>query len=146
MSNHSGMESGDDDDQGRCKHRALDHESGLCGTVTLLGVNQKEPFSQKQNCSSISWSNECNQRLCSYMDGPRDAHTKQSESDQERQVSCDITYMWNLKYDTNELIHGTETDSQTQRTDLWLPRRMRMGKGWCKSLGLANANYHVYDG
>ena len=33
----------------------------------------------------------------------------------------DITYMWNLKYDTNELIYETETDSQTQRTDLWLP-------------------------
>ena len=28
--------------------------------------------------------------------------------------------MWNLKYDTNKLIY--ETDSQTQRTDLWLPR------------------------
>ena len=25
----------------------------------------------------------------------------------------DITYMWNLKYDTNELICETETDSQT---------------------------------
>ena len=24
-----------------------------------------------------------------------------------------ITYMWNLKYDTNELIYRTETDSQT---------------------------------
>ena len=33
-----------------------------------------------------------------------------------------ITSMWNLKYDTNELIYRAETDSQTQRTDLWLPR------------------------
>ena len=24
-----------------------------------------------------------------------------------------ITYVWNLKYDTNELIYKTETDSQT---------------------------------
>ena len=30
--------------------------------------------------------------------------------------------MWNLKYNTNELIYETETDSQIQRTDLWLPR------------------------
>ena len=30
--------------------------------------------------------------------------------------------MWNLKYDTNELIHKTETDSQTQKTNLWLPK------------------------
>ena len=25
----------------------------------------------------------------------------------------DITYMWNLKYDTNELIYEIETDSHT---------------------------------
>ena len=31
----------------------------------------------------------------------------------ERQTPCDITYMWNLKYDKNELIYKTETDSQT---------------------------------
>ena len=36
-----------------------------------------------------------------------------SKSDRERQISYDITYMWNLKYDTNELIYETETDSQT---------------------------------
>ena len=30
--------------------------------------------------------------------------------------------MWNLKYGTNEPIYETETDSQTQRTDLWLPQ------------------------
>ena len=28
-------------------------------------------------------------------------------------IISDITYMWNLKYDTNELIYETETDSQT---------------------------------
>ena len=31
----------------------------------------------------------------------------------ERQIPYDITYMWNLKYDTNEFIYKTETDSQT---------------------------------
>ena len=34
-------------------------------------------------------------------------------SQTERQISCDITYMWNLKNDTSELIYKTETDSQT---------------------------------
>ena len=34
-----------------------------------------------------------------------------------RQITYDITYMWNLKYGTNEHIYNTETDSQTQRTD-----------------------------
>ena len=47
------------------------------------------------------------------MDGPRDYHTKRSKSERERQIPYDITYMWNLKYDTNELIYETETDSQT---------------------------------
>ena len=29
-----------------------------------------------------------------------------------------ITYMWNLKFDTNELIYKTERDSQTQKTNM----------------------------
>ena len=49
------------------------------------------------------------------MDGPRDYHTQQSKSERERQIPHDITYVWNLKYDTNEIIYETETDSQTQR-------------------------------
>ena len=43
-----------------------------------------------------------------------------------RQVSYDIMYMWNLKYDPSKVIYKTETDSQTQKTNLWLPN----GKGW----------------
>ena len=31
------------------------------------------------------------------MGGPRDDYTKQSKPDRERQISYDITYMWNLK-------------------------------------------------
>ena len=45
------------------------------------------------------------------VDGPRDYHTK---SGWERQISYDLTYMWNLKYDTCK----TETDSQTEETNL----------------------------
>ena len=30
--------------------------------------------------------------------------------------------MWNLKNSTNELIYKSETDSQTQKTNLWLPK------------------------
>ena len=37
-----------------------------------------------------------NNAICSNMDGPRDYHTKRSESDRERQISYDITHMWNL--------------------------------------------------
>ena len=36
-----------------------------------------------------------------------------SKSERERQIAYDITYIWNLKYDTNEPIYETETGSQT---------------------------------
>ena len=36
-----------------------------------------------------------------------------SKSDRERQISCDITYIWNLKNDTNEVIYKTKADLQT---------------------------------
>ena len=42
-----------------------------------------------------------------------DYHTKRSKSERKRQIPYDITHMWNLKYDTNEPIYETETESQT---------------------------------
>ena len=38
----------------------------------------------------------------------------------QRQISYDITYMWNLKHSTNQFIY--ETDSETQKTNLRLLR------------------------
>ena len=38
------------------------------------------------------------------MYGPRDYHTKGSNSNRERQIAYDTTYVHNLKFDTNELI------------------------------------------
>ena len=43
--------------------------------------------------------------------------------------------MWNLKQDTEELIHETAIHSQTQRSD--------RGREWSGSLGLAYANYYM---
>ena len=42
------------------------------------------------------------------------------------------------------LTYKTEADLQTQRTDLWLPRR-GLGEGWIGSLGLADTNYYIKD-
>ena len=50
--------------------------------------------------------------------------------------------MWTLKHDTNEHIYETETDSY--RTDLWLPRRI-VGESWIESLELENANYYTLN-
>ena len=38
-----------------------------------------------------------NNATCNNMDGPRDYNTKWNKSDRGRQKSYDITYMWNLK-------------------------------------------------
>ena len=46
------------------------------------------------------------------MDGPGGFYTIWSKSERERQISYVNTDMWNLKYDTNELIYETERDSQ----------------------------------
>ena len=54
---------------------------------------------------------ERNNAICSNMVATRDYHTKRSKSERERQIPYDITYMWNLKYGTNETIYNIETDS-----------------------------------
>ena len=51
--------------------------------------------------------------------------------------------MQNLKYDTNELIHKTETDSKTQRRDLWFPRGWEVVEEWFGSLWLTDESYHI---
>lgn len=57
------------------------------------------------------------------MNGPRDYHTKQSKSDKDKYHY--ITCMWNLTNDTNELNDKTEIDSQTQKSNLQLPKVKR---------------------
>ena len=52
------------------------------------------------------------------------SEVSQKEKDKQHMISL----MGSLKYDTSELIYKTETDSQTQRADLWLPK-WRGGEG-----------------
>ena len=54
--------------------------------------------------------------IFSNMGGPRDPHTKWNKSERERQIPYDIAYTWNLKYDTNEPIDETETNSHREQT------------------------------
>ena len=37
------------------------------------------------------------------MDGSREDYMKWTKSHRERQIPCDIIYMWNPKYDTDKL-------------------------------------------
>ena len=50
--------------------------------------------------------------------------------------------MWNLKYDTDEHIYETETDTHTDNR-LVVAKGEGMGEGRIGSLGLADANYYI---
>ena len=63
--------------------------------------------------------------------------------EREAQIPYDITYMWNLKYDRNELSYKTETASQLQITELWLLLGRGGGEEWVESLRLVETNYYM---
>ena len=70
-----------------------------------------------------------------------DYHTT---SERERQISNGITYMWNWKKnDTNEHIYKIETDSQTQKTNLWLPKEEAGGGGIHWEFGITDIHYYI---
>ena len=58
-------------------------------------------------------------------------------SQKEKEISYVITYMWSLKYGTHELIYEAETESQTERTDLWLLQERVCGEGMNWELGVS---------
>ena len=63
------------------------------------------------------------------------------ELSQTRKI-CNITYMWNLKKnDTSELIYKKEMDSQTQKTNLRLPKGRGNRAGQIRSMRLSEMNY-----
>ena len=76
------------------------------------------------------------------MDEPTDYYTKLSKSHEERQILQDITYMWNLKNNTNELIYETKTDSQTLEKKLMVIKGEVVGSltGY---MGLTDAHHHI---
>ena len=57
----------------------------------------KEDVVHIYNGILLNHKKEWNNAICSNMNGPRDYHTKWSKSERARQISYDITYMWNLK-------------------------------------------------
>ena len=66
---------------------------------------------------------EWNNAICSNMDGSRHFHTKWSKSDRKIQIyEHHLPVESKKKNDTNELIDKTRTDSQSLKTNLWLPK------------------------
>ena len=59
----------------------------------------------------LSCKKEWNDAICSNMDVTKDYLIKWNKSERERLIPYDTTYMWNIKYGTNEPIYRTETES-----------------------------------
>ena len=76
------------------------------------------------------------------MGGLRDYHTKWSKSERERQIQYDITYMWNLKYDTNKHIQK-QKQTYRYREQTCGCQALGVGEGRTANLGLADANYYI---
>ena len=96
-----------------CTHT---HQSthGSCCCCCLLNTPFSVPSSEALLHFRILLSHKNqNDAICRNMDGARDSHTKWSKLERERQIPRAITYMWILKYGTNDPSYKTETDSQT---------------------------------
>ena len=69
----------------------------------------------------------------------------ESKSERERQIPWYHSYV-ESKIWHNELIYETETDSQTERTDLWLREEGWAEEGCIGSLGLADVTtIYIYN-
>ena len=120
-----------------CPVRVMVGASGGGRLRNILGVRMCELRTEGQR----RVKNQSDRAICSNVDGPGDHHTEWSKPDRERQIPYEITCMWNLKDDTKELIYRTEINSQTQKTNLRLPK----GRGeWSiRSLELADVGYYI---
>ena len=89
---------------------------------------EKPRFLKKEARILFSSIKEWNNDICNNINGPKSDPTKWSKSERERQVSYDITYMWNSKNVTGELIYKTETYSDTENK-LMVNKWERKGEG-----------------
>ena len=76
------------------------------------------------------------------MNATRDSPAKWSKSERGRQISYDITYMWNLIYGTNKPICKTKTDhGHGEQTCGCQREEGREWDGW--EFGLVDATYYI---
>ena len=57
--------------------------------------------------------------ICANANGPYVHYAKWNKSDGERQIPCDITFMWNIKQ--QKKTNKQKKSSLIQRMDWWLP-------------------------
>ena len=95
-----------------CVHNSTIHSSQNMET-TLMSIKRwmDKDVVHIYNGVLLSHEKEQNNAIFRNMDAAGDLHNKWSKSKTEWKMPYDITYMWKLKYDTNELI--CKTDSKT---------------------------------
>ena len=71
---------------------------------------------------------EYNNATCSSMDGPWGYDIKWCKSDREKQISYDITYMWNLKNCYKWTYLQNRKSIADYKTNLWLPKGKCQGR------------------
>ena len=64
------------------------------------------------------------------------------KSEREREIAYDITYMWDLKYDPDDLFMK-QKQAHKHGKDLWLPRWRGVVEGRSEILGLADVDYCI---
>ena len=108
---------------------------------TFVGKVVSLLFNMLSSGVLFSHRREQNNAICSTMDTTGDYHTKWSKSQRERQILSDITYMWSLKYETNEPIYETGTVDVENR--LVVAKAGGLKQGWSGRLGLAEVNFYI---
>ena len=89
------------------------------GAIITLTPKPEKDTTQKENYRSISLMNihkgillsheeEWNNAICSNIEMTRDYHTSEV-SQREGQILYDVTYIWDLKFGTNEPNYKTDS-------------------------------------
>ena len=74
--------------------------------------------------------------------GTRDSYTKWSNSERERQMPFDITYIWNLIYGTNKHLHRKEIHGLGEET---CDCQDGGGVWWTGIVGWIVASYYIWS-
>ena len=91
----------------------------------------------------LSHHEEGNKAICSNTDGSRDDHTKGTKS--EKQMLYNITYMWDLKYNTNK--YNLRTQNRLRpREQPCICQRGGGREQRTENLGCAEVNCYIQEG
>ena len=80
----------------------------------------------------FSHEKEIHSAICDNMDGPWAYYARWDKSDRERQISYDITYMWNLK----KWYKWTYLQKRSRLTDIENKLMVTKGEGGRDKLGV----------